>query len=67
MEYTKDIILDLGDKRKVSLNKSNKWTRTLKQIIKNNKFIITIMVSLLILTVIDIVLVNSFIKLLVNF
>lgn len=67
MEYTKDIILDLGDKRKVSLNKSNKWTRRLKQIIKNNKFIITIMVSLLILTVIDIVLVNSFIKLLVNF
>lgn len=67
MEYTKDIILDLGDKRKVSLNKSNKWTRRLKQIIKNNKFIITIMVSLLMLTVIDIVLVNSFIKLLVNF
>ena len=67
MEYTKDIILDLGGKRKVSLNKSNKWTSTLKQIVKNNKFIITIMTSLLILTAIDIVLVNSFIKLLANF
>lgn len=67
MEYTKDIILDLGGKGKVSLSKSNKWTSTLKQIIKNNKFIITIMTSLLILTAIDIVLVNSFIKLLANF
>lgn len=66
MEYTKDIILDLRCKRKMRLNKLEEWTINIKNIIVNNKFIVITMTSLLILTIIDIALVNSFIKLLTS-
>lgn len=66
MEYTKDIILDLRCKRKMRLNKLEEKISTIKSIILNNKFIVITMTSLFILTLIDIVLVNSFIKLLTS-
>ena len=66
MEYTKDIILDLRCKRQMKLNKLEEWTSNIKNIIVNNKFIVITMTSLLILTLIDIALVNSFIKLLTS-
>lgn len=66
MEYTKDIILNLRCKRKMGLNKLEEWTSTIKSTILNNKFIIITMTSLLVLTVIDVALVNSFIKLLTS-
>lgn len=66
MEYTKDIILDVRCKRKIGLNKLEQWTSNLKNIIVNNKFIIITMTALIILTLIDIALVNSFIKLLTS-
>ena len=63
MEYTKDIILDVRCKRKMRLNKLQQWTSVIKDIIINNKFIIISLGTLLILTLIDVALVNSFIKL----
>lgn len=66
MEYTKDIILDLRCKRKMRLNKLEEWISNIKRIIVNNKFIVITMTSLLVLTIIDIALVNSFIKLLTS-
>lgn len=66
MEYTKDIILDLRCKRKMRLNKLEEWISNIKNIIVNNKFIIITMTSLLVLTIIDIALVDSFIKLLTS-
>lgn len=66
MEYTKDIILDLRCKRKMKVNKLEEWTSSIKRVVLNNKFIAITMTSLLILTVIDIALVNSFIKLLTS-
>ena len=66
MEYTKDIILDVRCKRKIGLNKLEQWTSNLKNIIVNNKFIIITMTALIVLTLIDIALVNSFIKLLTS-
>lgn len=66
MEYTKDIILDLRCKRKMRLNKLEEKISTIKSIILNNKFIVITMTSLLVLTLIDIALVNSFINLLTS-
>ena len=66
MEYTKDIILDVRFKRKMRLNRLEQWADSIKSIIINNKFIVITMVSLIILTLIDIALVNSFVKLLAS-
>lgn len=67
MEYTKDIILEIGCKKRVSKKKIFKWTSSIKKAIINNKFIFITMTSLIVLTVVDIALVNSFINLLAKF
>ena len=67
MEYTKDIILEIGCKKGVNKRKLLKWTNNIKKVIMNNKFIFITMTSLISLTAIDIALVNSFIKLLAKF
>lgn len=66
MEYTKDIILNMGYKRREKSNKIEQWTSSIKNIIVNNKFMFIVMTALIILTLIDIVLVNSFISLLTS-
>lgn len=67
MEYTKDIILEIGCKKGENKRNLLKWTSNIKKVIMNNKFIFIIMTSLISLTAIDIALVNSFIKLLAKF
>ena len=64
MEYTKDIILDIRCKREIGLIKFINWTSNIKKGIKNNKIIVCTISLLTILVAIDIVLVNSFLKLL---
>ena len=64
MEYTKDIILDIRCKREIGLIKFKNWTSNIKKGIKNNKIIVCTISLLTILVAIDIVLVNSFLKLL---
>lgn len=64
MEYTKDIILDIRYKREDGVTKLKDWTSNLKKVVKNNKIIIITLSMLSALTVIDIVLVNSFMQLL---
>lgn len=64
MEYTKDIILDIGYKREIGLTKLKSWTRKIKKVAKNNKVIIVTLTLLTTLTLIDIMLVNSFLQLL---
>ena len=66
MEYTKDIILDVKSKRRLRLNKLEQWTSNVRKVIANNKFVIITMTSLLVLTIIDIALVNSFVRLLTS-
>lgn len=62
MEYTKDIILDIGCKREIGKLKT--WTSKVKKIITKNKLIVITFSLLIILTAIDIILVNSFLQLL---
>ena len=65
MEYTKDIILEIVDKKLVAgYAKRKSWTSRIITIIKQNQFIIGILTLLTILMVIDFVLVNSFLQLL---
>lgn len=64
MEYAKDMVLDIRYKREVGVNKLKDWTSNLKKILKNNKIIIVTLSMLIVLTVVDIVLVNSFMQLL---
>lgn len=73
MEYTKDIILDIRCKRREGIYKIGQVLESVKgfkqklyKTIINNKFISLVLVSLVILSVIDIVLVNSFLKLLAS-
>lgn len=64
MEYTKDIILDIGCKRELGIRNLKNWTSKVKKVLARNK-LITITLSLLVILVsIDIILVNSFLKLL---
>lgn len=64
MEYTKDIIIDIGCKREMGIRKLRNWTSKVKKVLARNK-LITITFSLLVILVsIDIILVNSFLKLL---
>lgn len=70
MEYAKDIILDINIKRKEVAGGLGHWTskkrETIRKIWKKNKFIITILLSLLILISVDIALVNTFFYLLAS-
>lgn len=69
MEYTKDVIFNVQYKDNVEVIRlkkegiKNKFFR----IIKNNKFIVYIFTSLVILIAIDIMLVNTFMNLLTTF
>lgn len=68
MEYAKDIILDVNLKRKEITGNLEKWTskakKNLIKICRENKFIITILLSLIVLISVDIALVNTFFNLL---
>lgn len=64
MEYTKDIILDIGYKREIGLRKLKNWTSKVKKIIESNKLIVITLSLLVTLIAIDIILVNSFLQLL---
>jgi len=64
MEYTKDIILDIGCKRRIGISKFKIWTNKLKRNISNNKILVITLSLLVILMTIDFVLINSFMKLL---
>ena len=64
MEYTKDIILDIGYKKEIGGAKFKKWTSNIKKEIKSNKLIVITISLFTTLTVIDIVLVNSFLQVL---
>lgn len=73
MEYTKDIILDIRCKRREGIYKIGQVLERVKEFkqklyktIKNNKFISLVLALLAILSVMDIVLVNSFLKLLTS-
>lgn len=73
MEYTKDIILDIRGKRREGiykigqvLKRVNEFKQKLYKTIKNNKFISLVLASLVTLSIIDIVLINSFLKLLTS-
>ena len=66
MEYTKDIILDIGCKRQIGVDKFKSWTRKIKKQIQANKIISVVLFLLFTLTVIDIILVNSFFNILSN-
>lgn len=73
MEYTKDIILDIRCKKREGiyrigqvLNKVNVLKEKIYKTIKNNKFISLVLVSLVILSIMDIVLVNCFFKILAS-
>jgi len=63
MEYTKDIVLEIGNKRRVERGRFRDEIRNIKKEIKNNKIIILTLSVLSILMLIDIVLVNSFLQL----
>ncbi len=64
MEYTKDIVLEISNKRQIGYYKLKEWTSNLKKIIKNNKIITFTLGLLIALMVVDFVLVNSFLELL---
>ena len=64
MEYTKDIVLEMGRKRQVGIYKLKDWTSNLKKEMKNNKVIVFTLILLTTLIVVDLVLVNSFLELL---
>ena len=66
MEYTKDIILDVRYKGRIKLNKINTLLSNIKKYVTDNKFVFIILTSLIILTLMDIILVNSFLNILVN-
>ena len=64
MEYTKDIVLEIGRKRQVGFYKLKDWTSNLKKAMKDNKLIAFTVGLLATLMAIDFVLVNSFLELL---
>lgn len=69
MEYTKDIILNLkytNDMNKIKQNNKKIKNKVIK-IVKNNKFIITVLIILISLIILDVVLVNSFMNILMSF
>lgn len=64
MEYTKDIILDIGRKREIKINKLKNCASNVKRTISKNKLIVIWMSIFVSLIAIDIILVNSFLQLL---
>lgn len=69
MEYTKDVIFNVqyNDNIEVIRLKKVGIKNKLFNIIKDNKFISSIFISLVILIAIDIMLVNTFMNLLITF
>ena len=63
MEYTKDIILGVNYKRKLGLAK---LVRSIKDIIKNNKYLFFTLTFLILLIVVDLILVSTFLNIITN-
>lgn len=63
MEYTKDVVLELGRERQVGIKKGKNWTGYMKKEIKENKLVILTVILLSSLMLIDIFLVNAFLQL----
>lgn len=63
MEYTKDIVLELGVKRQAGGEKWKNWTSSIKKEIRENKMLIMTITLLTALMLTDILLVNSFLQL----
>ncbi len=68
MEYTKDVIFNVNYKDKISTIRLGDKRKASKifRIIKDNKFIISILSALVILIAMDIVLVNTFFNLIIT-
>ena len=69
MEYAKDEIFKIRYNTKLNrlqMKKEN-WTSKIYQIIKSHKFITTVIIVFLLLSVINIIMINSFIKILQGF
>lgn len=64
MEYTKDIILDINCKRGIGIVRFKSLISKLRKGIYNNRLIAITLTLLSTLMVIDIVLINSFLKIL---
>lgn len=62
MEYTKDIVLEIGNKGQVGKGKMREEISNIKKGIINNKIIIITLTILSALMLIDIALVNSFLQ-----
>lgn len=63
MEYTKDIVLEIRNKRPVEKGKFREEISNIKKIVIDNKMIIITLTILTTLMAIDIVLVNTFLQL----
>lgn len=63
MEYTKDIILDIGYKKGIAKTKLNNWTSRLKKGMESNKIVMSVLVLLTTLMIIDMILINFFLQL----
>ena len=69
MEYAKDEIFKIRYNTKLNrlqMKKEN-WTSKIYQMIKSHKFITTVIIVFLLLSVINIIMINSFIKILQSF
>lgn len=68
MEYTKDVIFSFRNTNKIGMFKIKRegFFSKINEIIKENKFIIAILVSMIIFIAIDITLVNAFLNLLMT-
>ena len=58
MEYAKDVVYNLKYDKMV--NKNKKWTSKMKELIKNNKLIVTVSIFLTIFMILDCFLLVSF-------
>ena len=69
MDYTKDVIFNVQYRDNIGVIrlKKERIKDKLFKIIKNNKFVVCIFTSLVILIAIDIILVNTFMNLLTTF
>lgn len=63
MEYTKDIVLEIRNKRPVEKGKFREGISNIKKIVIDNKMIIITLTILSTLMLIDVALVNSFLQL----
>lgn len=58
MEYAKDVVYNLKFDKMV--NKNKKWTSRIKELIKNNKLVVTVTIFLTIFMLLDCFLLVSF-------